>query len=64
MDDKEIFKLAEAMLEKLPPIKTEAGLNLRRLEKALNAELVEYHLETAESPSSRYSCSTKNLGRV
>lgn len=50
MDEKEILKLAESMLEKLPPIKTEADLNLLSralkkiaVEKALNAEL-EYHL--------------------
>lgn len=67
MDEKELFKLAEAMLEKLPPIKTEADLNLLSralkkiaVEKALNAEL-EYHLDTEEFPNSRNSYSSKTL---
>lgn len=67
MDEKEILKLAESMLEKLPPIKTEADLNLLSralkkiaVEKALNAEL-EYHLDTEESPNSRNGYSSKTL---
>lgn len=67
MDEKELFKLAEAMLEKLPPIKTEADLNILSralkkiaVEKALNAEL-EYHLDNEEEPNSRNGYSSKTL---
>lgn len=67
MDEKEIFKLAEAMLEKLPPVKTETDLNLLSralkkiaVEKALNAEL-DYHLGIEESSNSRNGYSSKTL---
>lgn len=67
MDEKELMELAQAMLEKLPPIKTESDLNifsraLKKIavEKALNAEL-EYHLDNEEAPNSRNGYSSKTL---
>lgn len=67
MNEQEALVLAEELLSKLPPIKTEDDLNtlsraLKKIavEKALNAEL-EYHLENEETHNSRNGYYSKTL---
>jgi transposase-like protein len=67
MNEQEALVLAEELLSKLPPVKTESDLNtlsraLKKIavEKALNAEL-EYHLEQENEPNSRNGYSSKTL---
>ena len=67
MTEDEALKLASELVDKLPPVRTEADLNILSralkkiaVEKALNAEL-DYHLDSELDRNSRNGYSSKTL---